>query len=229
MTAIARRSIRTLVALGVCTLTPVLLVSFRTSATSSNSTARDSSCTELREWARQFEGTTPTLETLARYDRAHRLAIFTVATPEVRSALWREQLRRVAQQSEWSAQQRALITEAIELATPAMYTKNPVAREAAVKYWTRAQPVFPAGEQRRLLFEIGGPTPRPGATVVKPTLWDRMTTPFRASAAGGPPCECSIMWQDCVWCVTGHCWWRMDGCGPYGWFECDGVCEWPGT
>jgi hypothetical protein len=231
MTAIDRRSLRTLVALGVCVLTPTLLVSIRTSATS----AADSSCNALHEWASIYQGTTPTLETFAPFDRAHRRAIFNVLTPDVRSALWREQLRHVAQRPEWSGEQRALIAEAIDLATPVMYARDPVARRAAVEHWTRAQSAFPAAEQRRLLFELGGPTPRPGMSASAPSLWDRVTGPFRASAQPVPWCECSIQFQDCIWCVSpwpaSTCQWQWDGCGPYMMFECDGVCDYwqPGS
>jgi hypothetical protein len=222
MTAIARRSLRTLVGIGVCVLTPTLLVSFHTSAASSPKT----SCDTLHEWAQVYRGTSPSLDTFAPFDRPHRVAIFTALTPEVRSALWREQLRRIARRTDLSVQQRDLINEAIELLTPAMYAHDPAARQAGVAFWTRAQHAFATSEQRRLMFELGGPTPRPkAARAMMPSLWDRMSAPFRAEAQAQGPCWCNIGWQDCIWCVTGGCRYKLDGCGPYGLFECDGVCD----
>ena len=229
MTAIARRSIRTLVALGVCVITPALLLSFHTSTAAS---AAASSCEVLHEWAQAYKGTSPTLETLATFDRAHRGAIVSALTPAVRAALWQQQLRRLTQRSGFSDAQRQFIVEAIDLSTPAMYAREPAARRAADEYWTRARQVFPTRESRLPLFELGGPsTPaRPSATRTAATLWDRVTGPFRASAQPAPWCDCSIDWQDCYWCVDGYCRWQNSSCGPYGWFECDGTCdyiEWP--
>jgi hypothetical protein len=221
MTAIARRSLRTLVGIGVCVLTPTLLVSFRTSASSSLET----SCAALHEWAQAYKGTSPSLDTFVPFDRPHRIAIFNAVTPDVRSALWREQLRRIARRSDLSDQQRDLINEAIGLATPAAYAHDSVARQAVVTHWTRAQQAFASGELRRLLFDLGGPTPSPSVRAAAPSPWDRMSAPFRADAQGAGPCYCSIMWQDCFWCVDGNCRWAFDGCGPYGLFECDGVCQ----
>jgi hypothetical protein len=223
MTAIARRSIRTLVALGVCTLTPLLLVSFRTSATSSPSSA-DASCNALHEWAKVYKGTTPTLETFTPFDRAHRVAIFDALTPDVRSALWQEQLHRVVQRPDLSVQQRDLIKEAIGLATPAMYAKDPATRQAAVEHATRAKAAFSSAEQRQWVYQLGGPISRP-ARAAAPTMWDRLASPFHASAQPAPWCECSFSWQDCWPCIGSMCRWQWDGCGPYGWFECDGICD----
>ncbi len=230
MTAIARRSIRTLVALGVCVITPALFVSFHTSTAAS--AADSSACEALHEWAKPYTGTSPTLEALAPFDRANRNASFNAITPAERSALWREQLRRLARRSEFSDAQRQLIVEAIDLSTPAMYSKEPAARRAADEYWTRAKNVFPTRESRLLLFQLGGPSPavRGSAPRTVSTVWDRLTGPFRAHAQPAPWCDCSIAWQDCYWCVTAWCRYQLDGCGPYGWFECDGGCdfwEWP--
>jgi hypothetical protein len=230
MTAIARRSIRTLVALGVCVITPALFVSFHTSTAAS--AAGSSSCEVLHEWAKAYTGTSPTIETLAPFDRAHRIAIFNAITPAVRSALWQEQLRRLARRSEFSDAQRQLIVEAIDLSTPAMYAKEPAARRAADEYWTRAKHAFPTRESRLLLFELGGPSAstRARANRAVPSVWDRLTGPFRAQAQPIPWCECSQVWQDCYFCVSQLCRYQMDGCGPYSWFECDGRCdywEWP--
>jgi hypothetical protein len=223
MVPISKRSLRTLVGLGVCVIAPAFLASFPPSATTAASAAgAGASCEALHEWSLAYVGTSPTLESLVPFDRAHRIAIFSAVTPDVRSKLWREQLRRLAQRPEWSARQRALIVEAIDLSTPAMYKpRDPIAREAAVKYWSRAQQVFPVGESRRPLYELGGPAPRSIQPV--PSVWNRLMGSVSVSAQPAPLCDCSILWQDCF-CYDTWCRFQYDGCGPYGWFECDGKC-----
>jgi hypothetical protein len=50
-----------------------------------------------------------TFDHLAQFDRTRRIAILNTGTPDVRAALWREQLRRFALRADLSEEQHAFI------------------------------------------------------------------------------------------------------------------------
>ncbi len=79
-------------------------------------------CEELHEWAVSYVAHTPapTLEMVARFDPSERLAIFAAATPDVRAALAREQLTRLADSPGLTSSQRAEIAATLPLLTPAL-------------------------------------------------------------------------------------------------------------
>ncbi len=97
-----------------------------------SSATSESACDALRRWAHAYEGTSPTLDEVARFDRAHRVAIFNAISPTVRASLWQEQLRRFNHQSDLTDAQRTLIAEGIALTTPALYQGDSL-RQAGVK------------------------------------------------------------------------------------------------
>src|SRR5690349_2774700 len=132
MASVSRRSTLALaVCCGVLLASQALLVSVPTSA------AAGSSCTELRRWAQSYHGTAPTLDQLTHYDRAHRIAIFNTVTPEVRSALWHEQLTRFDTRADLTVAQHQLVAEAESVMTPAVYAHDPVATKAYDELTTR--------------------------------------------------------------------------------------------
>src|SRR5262249_8608636 len=126
MASVSRRSfVAFAICCGVLLASQALLVSVPASGAASGS-----SCTEVRRWAQSYRGTSPTLDQLARYDRPHRIAIFNTVSPQVRAALWQEQLRRFDQRADLSLEQHQLIAEARELLTPEAYAHSPVVSPA---------------------------------------------------------------------------------------------------
>lgn len=174
----------------------------------------NSPCAELREWAASaYSGRTPTLDELAHFDRAHRVAIFNTVSPPVRAALWREQLIRFSRTPELSATQRAVVEEGIALATPALYERSPAAVEAHRRLVPRIKREFSATQAgRRGWGDLGA-----------------LGQPFRPAGAEAG-CECNADpsgggWWDCLGgtCRGGGCNWVW-GCGPMGDQWCNGTC-----
>src|SRR5262249_53409646 len=158
----------------------------------------------------------PTLEQLARYDRPHRIAIFNAVSPQVRAALWQEQLRRFDQRSDLSSVQHQLIAEARELVTPEAYAHSPGVSTAMQELKARLGTAFTVREQRQALSVLAftSVVPRTQAT----TLWDKLVNPFVANAQL-PNCECNTAngGFDCPsgLCPSATCTW-ISGCGPLG-------------
>src|SRR5688572_16791158 len=122
-------------ALVVCGL---LLASQAFVVSAPRSSASDTHCSSLRRWAHAFEQSSLTLDQIARFDRPHRLAIFSAVTPSVRASLWREQLRRFESRPDLTDAQRALVAEGRTLVTPALYERQPAAMAAYQTFWSRA-------------------------------------------------------------------------------------------
>jgi hypothetical protein len=221
MASVSRRSTAALVVCcGVLLASQALLVSVPTSA------ASGSSCEQLRRWAQSYRDSSPSLEQLARYDRAHRIAIFNVVTPQVRSALWQEQLRRFDQRTDLTLTQHALIAEARGLVTPALYGKDAEAMKAFRQFTPRADKAFTLREHKQLLFNVAY-TGAAQQTRLTMTLWDKLASPFVASA-GNQACECNTSFgsSEC-WsgvCNGGGCSWQSSGCGFFGTNPCNGMC-----
>lgn len=201
-------------ALVVCGL---LLASQAFVVSAPRSSASDTHCSSLRRWAHAFENTSLTLEQIARFDRPHRLAIFSAVTPSVRASLWQEQLRRFESQSELTSAQRALVTEARTLVTPALYERQPAAMAAYQNFWSRASESFVSFDQRRAWGDLGSVA---GAKPIE------ARPPKKAS---GDSCQCSTATGgfDCggVACFGADCQ-GFAGCGPNGSGWCNGFCNW---
>jgi hypothetical protein len=168
-------------------------------------------CETLRRWAHQYEGTRPTLDALAPFDRGHRLAIFNAVRPDTRAALWREQLERFSQSPQLSNAQRALVREGIALTTPALYAGDKAAAAALAAFWPRAQAAFNRDERAYWLVLGAG-----------------LSGPSTVATAGESDwCECNngYGWLECEsWlCPGGGCD-EWLGCGPNGGHSCNGRC-----
>lgn len=203
MTARPRLFIGTLAACGVF-IALQALVSFATPATP------NSACDQLRAWAAPYKNASPTLDEVATFDRAHRLAIFGALTPTVRASLWREQLQRFDAQSGLTSEQHALIREAVTMARPELYEGNQKATEAYGSFWRRAAPAFTSASHRRAWFDLGSVVPG-----VPPT------------ASRVPYCECSLAegsYGCARGCITSWCNSWGPGCGSIGYSHCDGMC-----
>jgi hypothetical protein len=222
MASVSRRSTAALVVCcGVLLASQALLVSVPTSA------ASGSSCEQLRRWAQSYRDASPSLEQLARFDRAHRSAIFDVVTPQVRAALWQEQLRRLDQRIDLTLTQHALIAEARGLVTPALYAKDAEAMKAFREFTPRVEKAFTLREQKQLWFGVPYAS-APQQTRLTMTLWDKLASPFVASA-GNQLCECNTSSgsDECASgvCNGGNCSWRSSGCGFFGTSPCNGMCS----
>jgi hypothetical protein len=199
-------------ALVVCGL---LLASQAFVVSAPRSAASDTHCSSLRRWAHAFEQTSLTLEQIARFDRPHRLAIFSAVTPSVRASLWQEQLRRFESQSDLTATQRALVAEGRTLVTPALYEREPAAMAAYQKFWSRASESFVSFDQRRAWGDLGSLA---GAT-------SPAARPPKKSGADWCQCSTSNSAFDCGGgaCYGGGCL-EFGGCGSSGTALCNGTC-----
>lgn len=208
MTRVIRSLSRSSRALVVCGL---LLASQAFVVSAPRSSASDTHCTSLRAWAHAFENTTMTLDQIARFDRPHRLAIFSAVTPSVRASLWREQLRRLEAQSDLTTTQRALVAEGRTLITPALYEREPAAMSAYQTFWTKASESFVSFDQRRAWGDIGA-------------LAGAAAAPAKRSGADWCQCSTASGGFDCGGaCYSSACQ-PFGGCGSSGTNWCNGVC-----
>lgn len=156
-----------------------------------------------------------TLDQIARFDRPHRLAIFSAVTPSVRASLWQEQLRRYESQADLTASQRALVAEGRTLVTTALYEREPAAMAAYQKFWSRAEVSFTSFDERRAWADLGSMAGAAAPAAARP--------PKKASADS---CQCATSAGsfDCGGtCFGGNCE-PFTGCGPSGTAWCNGVC-----
>jgi hypothetical protein len=202
MTPIPRRSSRTLV---LC----ALVLASQTIVTTS---PPQKPCETLRRWAQQYAGTRPTLDDLAPFDRAHRLAIFTAIRPDARAALWREQLTRFESQPDLTASQRALVREGIALTTPALYSGHKAAAASLALLWTRVEPAF----SRTQL----------SAWVTLGSVLSAAAAPATTGNEGFCECSSAYGWLHCesMSCPSAGCE-EWLGCGPNGGNVCNGYCK----
>lgn len=212
MRVVSWRSRRALAVYGVLVVGTAAFLSLPTTART------ESACEVLREWARPYQGTSPTLDDLAPFDRPHRLAIFNAVTPTVRASLVQEHLRRFSQRPDLSDAQRTSIVEALTLTTPALYEHQPAATQQFRNFWSKADKLFTSPEQRLPWFNLGTVNVAPQMAIENSSL-------ARRKVAFGY-CECSTLFQDCgglMGCYGGACsgWF---GCGPNFTSLCDGVC-----
>jgi hypothetical protein len=193
---------RTTLAIVVCGLAATAL------SVSARSSSSHRSCETLRQWARPFAQTQPTLDELAQHDRARRRAIFNAVTPHVRASLWREQFTRFERSPSLSDEQRQAVQHAITLVTPGMYAGDSAAVAAMDAHWARVEGLF--AQHRAAWFDLG--------SIVRTSTRD-------ASQENWCECNPAYGWLECESgnCVTNACDdWR--GCGPSGGHWCTGFC-----
>lgn len=173
-------------------------------------------CAALQAWAAQYKNQAPTLDEFSAFDRPHRIAIFNAVSPRVRATLMREHLDRWTRQPDLTGDQRSLLAEARELLTPTLYSRHDgPEHEALSQLWSRAASAFPSNEDRRRWFDLA------------PSTESLRSTARASTNAGDPPCECNWLraWPQCSNCIGGGCEASGDGCGPFGAYACNGMCE----
>jgi hypothetical protein len=191
------------------------------------SASSESACEAMARWAADYERTTPapTLDELAKFDRGRRVAIFNAVSAEVKASLFQEQLRRFSQRADLTATQRELIAEALTLFTPALYRKEPAARQAARQFWSRAQPSFTASDQLRPWIDIGSNV-APQLALSSSDFGRFVRTNLTGTEDG--TCFCNAAANDCGgggWnCFANGCSILQSGCGPGAHDECNGQC-----
>lgn len=220
MTARFRRSHWALVVCGALVAGQALFVSAPVS------TSSGSSCEALRVWAQPYQGKTPALDEMARFDRPHRKAIFNAIAPAVRAALWQEQLQRFDRQPALSPAQHALIAEGRALITPALYEHEQASLDAHAQFWTRANEAFDTPALKAAWLDLGSVVAGAPAPL-QTSAWDTLTAPFRAHA-NTVDCNCNATYpaSDCVSaiCTKGGCS-TWSGCGPNWSAPCNGTCS----
>lgn len=190
-------------------------------------TSAAASCAELRAWASSYADASPTLDDIAPFTRAQRVAIFNAVSPAVRAELWREHLRRFATRDDLNDTQRAFILQARADLSAASYTdRDPALRRAhSQKFWATAAPLFPSKEHQRAWFVLGELTTSSTSRILSAASIGESA--IATNLLQYPTCNCNDFWG---WleCSSGLCgggtchveW----ACGPEGQDQCHGLC-----
>jgi hypothetical protein len=219
MNRLSPRSARALAVSGLLLACLALVPAFNTSPR-----AADKSCADLKRWALSYVDRPVKIADLSDLNRAQRRAVFNAVSPAVRSQLVREHLGQVAQRSDLTPLQLALVKEGIGLATPEFYTRREPATMAKFEqFWRRAESAFPP-DLRRVWFDLGQTPP---ASQSAGSLLGRLPGVAGLLAQDTAPCECNENYAgyDCGggWCPNGGCW-QFWACGPSGAYMCTGLC-----
>jgi hypothetical protein len=170
------------------------------------------SCAALRAWAQPLAETVPTLDDMAGYDRAHRRALFNVLAPDVKAALWREQITRFSERPELTPTQRALAREGVSLHTAALYEREPAARQAHAAFWQRAAAAFADPLSQRAWTDLGTSFTAPAPARTAQNYCDCKMGGGTGQCGGvsrGNPAGCTA----------------VSGCGVSGTETCNGMCQ----
>lgn len=166
-----------------------------------------------------------TLEELAAYPESYRQALFNALPPADQSRLWRQQLQRVLDtETDLNAEQRAFISKAMALATPASFIKDmpkPEVCDDIARLFTNPK----QKEKIRTIASFATPRRSVKATWVSMTERARATValnadPIPCTCRGLGLCECGLIMS----CITGDCG-KTNDCGCIWAGECDKMCE----
>lgn len=157
----------------------------------------------------------------AQLNKGDRKTRFNQISPQDRSDLWMVHFGlNLARHAEWTEQQRAIVLEAIRIASPALYQipkdKNwtRLVDEPIRLFVQRALLVFSEQEAGALFAELGGDEPKAQAHHVK------LTTDGN--------CSCSRESSYCSYiCLDTDCTVLTWGCGTMMLYACNGVCYFP--
>lgn len=191
-------------------------------------TAAGTSCAELREWASSYANASPTLDDLAPFTRAQRVAIFNAIGPAVRAELWREHLRRFATRDDLTDTQRAFILQARADLSAASYTdRDPALRRAqSRKFWASAEPLFPSKAHQRAWFLLGEGTTANTSHVSPAAPRENSLLPVNLAQPQVCNCNNADGWLVCASGVCGGPPCQVTwACGFEGQDRCDGWCE----
>jgi hypothetical protein len=191
------------------------------------STRHTTTTSRADAWAAVHAATMPkTLDGFAAFPIAYRWAALQHLTPAERSALWREQLQRLATDPTLTPEQARFVVEFSRVLTPEVYGTYPDGQEpAAVRAahgFCQAVPSLNFSEtQKRALRELGY-----GGTTLRAHSLESLKVAFietlqraitlRANSSSTPPsCNCNVSNPCGETCVN-------TGCNPYPFCGCGG-------
>jgi hypothetical protein len=186
---------------------------------------------EAHEWVDAHKSEIPrTLDGLSRFPLNYRRAIYSALTPEERSRLWQEQFERILERDDLTDNQRDVVLEAIQLATPDLFSSlknrhNPARlqdRERVAAFEKKAREVFGKTGAGDLFARIGPADVEYG--VIRP----RGTAPIEKGLEKAAGCSCSDSSDYCSSafnCQSGGCTLIRDECGTLWTYDCDGQCQ----
>lgn len=175
-------------------------------------------CAQAQAWAAAHAASLPTaLDDVAAFPPAHRRAIFELAPPATKAALWQARLAR-HDLTALTPEQRALVGEARGFVSAHMYETRSAHRDWA----RRARAAFDRPTFTRLFVELGDGDGRLTPATAGVLLKQRWNDLLQAHAR--PLCDCfddGDCWGgSCLYPLCSFQW----GCGPFGWDICNGVC-----
>lgn len=181
------------------------------------------------KWAESNSENLPSsFEKIAELPLAYRKAVYRRLSHDTRSELWRQQFEYYLDNYELTDAQKAVLFDALELATPAAFTKLNTGKVPAwlISLEQRAREAF-GSEQTRLIFgRIGRPESEIRYYVDRPHSDLNPTSTMKAVTA----CSCSDASDYCSGGFTcesgsGGCTRIEDECGTFWVYDCDGLCE----
>jgi hypothetical protein len=180
--------------------------------------------------------------------RAERMNTYGQLSSAMKSAVWIHHFRvALADHPEYTAEQRAVLEEAIALFTPDLFAitdanpewSNRVDRPVQ-EFTRRAKAAFGVLVAAQLFAHLGPTLPvgtqTPGASFSAPATHPQganLRTLHPRATDDLPQCDCSTTSDYCSWeygsdwaCVAGGCYWGMNwGCGTGEVYRCNGLCQ----
>jgi hypothetical protein len=238
MTAPTRRGLLICLVLGLITLPVELLLvpvaRVPGAAQAASAWAADQRADDLRAASQQIDA----------YPTVYRRAIMSALTPADRSGAWRAHFRRfLAAHPELTAAQRAVVEDAIAIATPdALGRADAETRTRISALFNQARDVFGNDTANALFVTLGTEqSVRADILPLRQRLADRVRS-WRVANASSPDCNCNsdvdtcTVWPESDWLECSERYacefdttWPM--CGPFWSWACNGWCRvvtWPG-
>lgn len=193
-------------------------------------------CVRAAEWVSTNQGNLPQLyDEISSFPLAYRKAIFANLLPEVRAALWREQLSRFKVQRTLDDQQEEFVDRNIrDMLVADSYVHRP-ASSLIKAILQDVEALFPDHEDRRIFVRLGPEKPRlasfegsrlqlafkiqqalDGVTSVRASFG---SCTCNVEAAGWFPWECPSI----IPCTEVSCT-QYNACGLFGLSTCTGCC-----
>ena len=190
-------------------------------------------CDLAHEWTESHAGDLPqTYEDISALPTLYRRAAFHQLSPERKTRFWQEHLGSylTEEQGQLTPQQREVVEEALDCVTEDSYKirEDNILWGVQILQQARSMEdkflkVF-SPEQTKAILATLGPKEQEYNSVSTLRLY--LAYQIRNSLTASADCNCNSTWFGCNVlspCCSDACvpW---DGCGPYGWFVCDGKC-----
>jgi hypothetical protein len=186
---------------------------------------------EAHSWVEAHRSDLPrTYEDFSRFPLNYRKAIYSILSPDERAMLWQDQFERLLGRSGLTAEQRDVVAEAIQLATPEVFAslreRTPSGtklryRQRLAELARQAESVF-GKEDAGSLFATLGPSDLEFGIMRQPASGDR------SGVQKSVGCSCSTVSDYCssaFHCSGGTgCVLIRDECGTFWTYDCNGQC-----